>query len=87
MDDSFNESEHEELRAWYEAEWARHDYVHMSYISGGVPASFMESEEEPLFMGGKSIFALCVSGGTPASLFKLEGEPLLIGGRSIFAEA
>ena len=76
--------EDEDLRPWYDGEWERHD--HMPYVSGGATASFMDSEE-PLFVGGKSIFALCVGGGTPTSLFDLEGEPLLIGGRSIFAEA
>ena len=37
-------------------------------FSGGLPAFFFDSEEEPLFIGGRSIFAPCVGGGAPRCL-------------------
>ena len=58
VDDDDEDSEDEELRAWYDGddgEWLEHD--HVPYVSGGLPASFLDSEEEPLFVGGRSIFA------------------------------
>ncbi len=61
-------------RAWYNGEWARHD--HVPYVSGRSPDSFYDSEEEPLFIGGKSIFALCDGGRAPAFFFDSEEEPL-----------
>ena len=60
--------------------------MHMPYVSGGVPASIMESEEEPLLIAGESIFAVRVA-RMPISYFDLGEEPLLIGGRSLFVEA
>ena len=39
--------------------------------------SFVDLVEDSLFVGGKSIFALCASGGTPASSLDTEEEPLL----------
>ena len=83
VSDSCEDSDDEELRLWYEEEWAQHD--HVPYVSGGLPDSFMDSEEEPLWVGGKCIFALC-GGETPASLFDVEEEPLWVGGMSIFTE-
>ena len=43
---------------WYDGEvveWFSH--VHLPFVCGGWPASFIDSEEEPLFVGGRSIFA------------------------------
>ena len=82
--DDNSEYSDEELRALYDEGWAEHD--HVLYVSGGLPASSFDSEEEPLFIGGKSIFALCIDGGASTFFLDSEEEPLLIGGRSIFAE-
>ena len=45
------EAEHEELRAWYDGEWARYD--HVPCVSGGALASFFDLQEEPLLNGIK----------------------------------
>ena len=81
VDDSDDDDDDEELRAYYDGEW-EDDFI--PYVSGGLPESFFDSEEEPLMIGGQSIFALGAGGGAPA-FFDLEDEPLFIGGRSIFA--
>lgn len=83
VDDDDDNLEDRELRAYCDGQWG--DDV-VPYVSGGLPASFVDLEEEPLMIGGKSIFALPVGGGAPAFFFDSEEEPMFIGGRSVFAE-
>ena len=82
IDDNDDDDYDEELRAYYDGEWGD-DFV--PYVSGGLPASFFDSEEEPLMIGGKSIFVMHDGGGAPDFFLDVEDEPLLIGGESIFA--
>ena len=75
------DSDDEDLIAWYNEEWAEQD--HIPYISGGFPA-FIDSVDDPLFVGGHCIFVPRVSGGSP-SFVDLVEDPLFVGGKSIFA--
>ena len=79
---NYDVSDDEELGFWYDEEWIQYPY--MTYVRERLPASLFDLEEEPLVIGGRSIFAPCVAAGAPASLFDCDEGPLLIGGKSIF---
>ena len=86
VDNSDDDDDDEDLRAYYDGEWEDEEDNFVPYVSGGLPESFFDSEEEPLMIGGMSIFVLHDGEGAPDFFFDVEDEPLFIGGASIFAQ-